>query len=44
MVGGMVTSPILSMLFIPAAFRLLERRRLRKRNEQHSLQPEENQS
>jgi Cu(I)/Ag(I) efflux system membrane protein CusA/SilA len=42
MVGGMVTSPILSMLFIPAAFRLLERRRLRKRNEQHSLQPEEN--
>ena len=42
MVGGMVTSPILSMLFIPAAFRLLERRRLRQRNEQHSLQPEEN--
>jgi Cu(I)/Ag(I) efflux system membrane protein CusA/SilA len=42
MVGGMVTSPILSMLVIPAAFRLLERRRLRKRNEQHSLQPEEN--
>lgn len=41
MVGGMVTSPILSMLVIPAAFRLLERRRLRKRNEQHSLQPEE---
>src|SRR5579883_3394333 len=29
MVGGMVTSPILSMLVIPAAFRLLERRRLR---------------
>ena len=44
MVGGMVTSPILSMLFIPAAFRLLERRRLRQRNEQPSLQPEENQS
>ena len=42
MVGGMITSPILSMLFIPAAFRLLERRRLRKRNEQPSLQPEEN--
>jgi Cu(I)/Ag(I) efflux system membrane protein CusA/SilA len=42
MVGGMVTSPILSMLFIPAAFRLLERRRLRQRNEQPSLQPEEN--
>lgn len=44
MVGGMITSPILSMLVIPAAFRLLERRRLRKRNEQHSLQPEESQS
>ena len=42
MVGGMVTSPVLSMLFIPAAFRLLERRRLRKRNKQPSLQPEEN--
>jgi Cu(I)/Ag(I) efflux system membrane protein CusA/SilA len=42
MVGGMVTSPILSMLFIPAAFRLLERRRLRKRNEQHVLQQQEN--
>ncbi len=44
MVGGMITAPILSMLVIPAAFRLLERRRLRKRNEQHSLQPEENRS
>ena len=42
MVGGMVTSPILSMLFIPAAFRLLERRRLRQRHEQRSLEPEEN--
>jgi Cu(I)/Ag(I) efflux system membrane protein CusA/SilA len=44
MVGGMITAPILSMLVIPAAFRLLERWRLRKRNEQHSLQPEENRS
>src|SRR5699024_9227704 len=44
MVGGMVTSPILSMLVIPAAFRLLERRRLRKRNEQHPIQTEENKS
>jgi Cu(I)/Ag(I) efflux system membrane protein CusA/SilA len=44
MVGGMLTAPILSMLVIPAAFRLLERWRLRKRNEQHSLQPEENRS
>lgn len=35
MVGGMVTSPILSMLFIPAVFRLLERRRLRQHNGQH---------
>jgi len=31
MVGGMLTAPILSMLVIPAAFRLLERRRLRNR-------------
>ncbi len=29
MVGGMVTAPFLSMLVIPAGFRLLERRRLR---------------
>ena len=29
MVGGMVTAPILSLLVIPAAFTLLERRRLR---------------
>jgi copper/silver efflux system protein len=28
MVGGMLTAPLLSMLVIPAAFRLLERRRL----------------
>jgi Cu(I)/Ag(I) efflux system membrane protein CusA/SilA len=41
MVGGMVTSPIL-LLVIPTAFRLLERRRLRQRSEQHSLQPEGN--
>ena len=31
MIGGMLTAPILSMLVIPAAFRLLERRRLRLR-------------
>lgn len=31
MVGGMITAPILSMLFIPAGFRFLERWRLRKR-------------
>ena len=30
MVGGMLTAPLLSMLVIPAAFRLLERRRLAK--------------
>ncbi|HEX7325682.1 MAG TPA: CusA/CzcA family heavy metal efflux RND transporter [Rhodanobacteraceae bacterium] len=42
MVGGMVTSPILSMLFIPAAFQVLERWRLRQRNGQRLLQPEEN--
>src|SRR6185437_4321477 len=44
MVGGMITAPILSMLVIPVAFRLLERRRLQKRNEQHFLQQEENRS
>ncbi|MHB8679496.1 MAG: efflux RND transporter permease subunit [Rudaea sp.] len=33
MVGGMITAPILSMLVIPAAFRLFERRRLRLRTE-----------
>ncbi|HJW06970.1 MAG TPA: CusA/CzcA family heavy metal efflux RND transporter [Rhodanobacter sp.] len=31
MVGGMLTAPLLSMLVIPAAFRLLELRRLRRR-------------
>ncbi len=30
MLGGMVTAPLLSMLVIPAAFRLMESRRLRK--------------
>jgi Cu(I)/Ag(I) efflux system membrane protein CusA/SilA len=30
MVGGMLTAPLLSMLVIPAAFRLLVLRRLRK--------------
>jgi Cu(I)/Ag(I) efflux system membrane protein CusA/SilA len=32
MVGGMLTAPLLSMLVIPAAFRLLELRRLRRAN------------
>jgi Cu(I)/Ag(I) efflux system membrane protein CusA/SilA len=31
MVGGMITAPLLSMLAIPAAFRLLEQARIRKR-------------
>jgi Cu(I)/Ag(I) efflux system membrane protein CusA/SilA len=30
MIGGMVTAPLLSMLVIPAAYRLLVRYRLRK--------------
>jgi Cu(I)/Ag(I) efflux system membrane protein CusA/SilA len=30
MIGGMVTAPLLSMLVIPAAYRLLVRHRLRK--------------
>jgi Cu(I)/Ag(I) efflux system membrane protein CusA/SilA len=31
MVGGMVTAPLLSMLVIPAAYRLLQRRVLARR-------------
>ncbi|MHB1272629.1 MAG: efflux RND transporter permease subunit [Rhodanobacter sp.] len=31
MVGGMITAPLLSMLVIPVVFRLVERRRLRRR-------------
>jgi Cu(I)/Ag(I) efflux system membrane protein CusA/SilA len=30
MIGGMLTAPLLSMLAIPAAFKLIERRRLRR--------------
>ena len=30
MIGGMITAPLLSMLAIPAAFKLIERRRLRR--------------
>ncbi|HEX7112614.1 MAG TPA: CusA/CzcA family heavy metal efflux RND transporter, partial [Mizugakiibacter sp.] len=30
MIGGMLTAPLLSMLVMPAAFKLLERRRLRR--------------
>ncbi|TDQ75124.1 efflux RND transporter permease subunit [Paraburkholderia silvatlantica] len=33
MVGGMVTAPILSMIVIPAAWLLLQRRRVRQRDE-----------
>jgi Cu(I)/Ag(I) efflux system membrane protein CusA/SilA len=33
MIGGMVTAPLLSMLVIPAAYRLLVRHRLRKASE-----------
>ncbi|WP_153074368.1 efflux RND transporter permease subunit [Paraburkholderia bonniea] len=33
MVGGMVTAPLLSMLVIPAAWLLLQRRRIRKMNQ-----------
>ncbi len=31
MVGGMLSAPLLSMLVVPAAYRLLQRRRLRRR-------------
>jgi len=31
MVGGMITAPLLSMLVIPAVYRMIERRRLRRR-------------
>jgi len=31
MVGGMLSAPLLSMLVIPAAYRMLQRRRLRQR-------------
>jgi Cu(I)/Ag(I) efflux system membrane protein CusA/SilA len=30
MVGGMLSAPLLSMLVIPAAYRLLQRRRIRR--------------
>jgi Cu(I)/Ag(I) efflux system membrane protein CusA/SilA len=45
MVGGMITAPLLSMLIIPAAFRLLVRRRLRARasgNDVSHARPQEN--
>ncbi|MEO6154568.1 MAG: efflux RND transporter permease subunit, partial [Thermomonas sp.] len=35
MVGGMITAPLLSMLVIPAAFRLLRRRELSRSRTQH---------
>jgi Cu(I)/Ag(I) efflux system membrane protein CusA/SilA len=42
MVGGMVTAPLLSMLIIPAAWLLLQRRRVArmKTNTQETLQPQ----
>jgi len=42
MVGGMVTAPLLSMLIIPAAWLLLQRRRVAhmKVNPQEPLQPQ----
>ena len=33
MIGGMITAPLLSMLVIPAVYRMIERRRLRQRGE-----------
>lgn len=38
MVGGMITAPLLSMLVIPAAFRLLERRRSRLSGNTHRME------
>ncbi len=38
MVGGMITAPLLSMLVIPAAYRLLGRRRIVRRRSQQSNQ------
>jgi Cu(I)/Ag(I) efflux system membrane protein CusA/SilA len=38
MVGGMVTAPILSMLVIPAAWLLLQRRRVRREHLAHQAQ------
>jgi len=38
MVGGMVTAPILSMLVIPAAWLLLQRRRVRREHLTHQAQ------
>jgi Cu(I)/Ag(I) efflux system membrane protein CusA/SilA len=32
MIGGMLTAPLLSMVVLPAAFRLLVLRRLRRRS------------
>ncbi|PKM03118.1 MAG: CusA/CzcA family heavy metal efflux RND transporter, partial [Gammaproteobacteria bacterium HGW-Gammaproteobacteria-5] len=34
MVGGMLSAPLLSMLLLPAAFELIERRRMRMRRQQ----------
>ena len=39
MIGGMITAPLLSMLVIPAAYLLILRRRLVRREQEESLQP-----
>ena len=39
MVGGMITAPLLSMLIVPAAFRLLALRRLRRTRRAHATLP-----
>ena len=39
MVGGMITAPLLSMVLVPAAFMLLQRRRLRLSRAQGYLRP-----
>lgn len=36
MIGGMLSAPVLSMLVIPALYRLLRRRELRRRRSTHS--------
>lgn len=39
MVGGMVTAPLLSMLVIPAAYLLLQRRSLRRTHADREAEP-----
>ena len=42
MVGGMLSAPLLSMLVIPVAYRLLERRRIRRTTRPHGAAPNGN--